>query len=105
MPKQLETELRRVARDRMAKGQLPRVVPLQMWGGKGAGRLCALCDKTIEPDEMELEVEQRIDREIYPLRFHVACHSLWRFECGRGAMKTSQARVDEEPLHQPTQIP
>jgi len=105
MPKQPETELRRVARDRMAKGQLPRVVPFQMWGGKGAGRLCALCDKAIEPDEMELEVEQRIDREIAPLRFHVACHSLWRFECVRGPQKISQARVDEEPLQQLTQIP
>jgi hypothetical protein len=105
MPKQLETELRRVARDRMAKGQLPRVVPLQMWGGKGAGRLCALCDKTIEPDEMELEVEQRIDGEIYPLQFHVACHSLWRLECGRGALKTSPARVDEESLQRLMQIP
>jgi hypothetical protein len=105
MSKQLETELRRVARDRMAKGQLPCVVPVQMWGGTGAGRLCALCDKTIEPNEMELEVEQRIDGEIYPLRFHVACHSLWRFECGRGALKTSQARVDEEPLQHRMHIP
>jgi hypothetical protein len=83
MPKQFETELRRVARDRMASGQLPRVVPLQMWGGKGAGRLCALCDNAIERDEMELEVEGGIDGESVPSRFHVACHSLWRFECGR----------------------
>jgi hypothetical protein len=91
---QLETKLRRVARDRIAKGQLPRVVPLQMWGGKGTGRLCALCDKAIEPNEMELEVEQRIDGGLPPLRFHVVCHSLWRLECGRAALKISQARVD-----------
>lgn len=104
MPKQLETELRRVARDRVAKGQLPRVVPLQMWGGKGTGRNCALCDKAIESEEMELEVERRIDGEIAPLRFHVACHSLWRIECGRDALKISQAPVDEVPGQQLPQI-
>ena len=87
MPKQLETELRRTALDRMAKAQLPRVVPVQMWGGKGSGRLCALCQKTIGTDEIELEVEWRIDCEHARLPFHVACHSLWRFECGRDAWK------------------
>lgn len=100
MPKQLETELRRVARDRIAKGQLPRVEPSQMWGGKSAGGYCALCDKSIEPDEMELEVEQRIDGELAPLRFHVVCHSLWRLECGRSPPNISQGRVDEEPIQQ-----
>jgi hypothetical protein len=74
-----------------------------MWGGKSAGGYCALCDQSIEPDEMELEVEQRIDGELAPLRFHVVCHSLWRLECGR-ALQISPSRVDEEPIQQPPQI-
>jgi hypothetical protein len=32
---------------------------------------------------MELEVEQRSDGKTEALRFHVACHSLWRLECAR----------------------
>ena len=87
----------------MAKGQLPRVEPLQIWGGKSAGGYCALCDQSIEPDEMELEVERRIDGELAPLRFHVVCHSLWRLECGR-APQIAQSRVDEEPIQQPSRI-
>lgn len=101
---QRETKLRRVARERIAAGQLPRAVPLQMWGGKGIGRLCALCDQAIEPEEMELEVEQRIAEELAPLRFHVVCHSLWQFECARDALNRSQPRVEEERLQELTQI-
>ena len=102
MTNQLETKLRRIARDRIASGQLSRVVPLQMFGGKGSGQPCALCDKTIWSDEMELEVGTPIDGGPAPLRFHVVCHSLWRFECGRAALKISPARADEEspPLTQ-----
>ena len=80
---QLETELRRAARDRIEKGQLPDVVPPRMWGGKGAGRHCALCDKAIQGDEMELEVEQHCDRKAQSLCFHVFCHSLWQLECAQ----------------------
>ena len=39
---QLETELRRVAHEKIEKGQLPHLVPKSMWGGKGAGQRCAL---------------------------------------------------------------
>ena len=86
---QLETKLRRIARSRIATGQLPRVVPLQMLGGKGSGRLCALCDKPITSEEMELEVEPRIDRERAPLCFHVACHSIWGLACTRATLKVA----------------
>jgi hypothetical protein len=82
-PIQIETELRRVARDRISKGKLPRTVPRRMWGGQGAGRICALCDEGIKPAEMELELEQRIDGNLQSFRFHVVCHSLWQIECAR----------------------
>jgi hypothetical protein len=77
----LETELRVVARERIAKGQLPRAVPERMWGGKGTGRACALCDAPIE--EMELEVEEHTDGKLQTFYFHVLCQSLWQLECVR----------------------
>jgi hypothetical protein len=76
---QLETDLRQLARDRIAKGQLPSAVPERMWGGKGSGRSCSLCDKPI--GEMELEVEEHIDGKIQTFHFHVLCQSLWQLEC------------------------
>ena len=80
---QLETELRRVARDRIEKGQLPRAAPRSILGGKGAGRPCALCDQSIRPEEMELEVEPQIDGKARALQFHVVCESIWQLECAR----------------------
>src|SRR5579864_8772144 len=41
------TKLKSLARKRIHKGQLPPVASSQMWGGKGEGARCAVCDKTI----------------------------------------------------------
>jgi hypothetical protein len=91
---QVETVLRRVARDRIEKGQLPHVVPPRMWGGKGAGRRCSLCDKPIGPDEMELEVEQHsAGKAEAALSFHVACHALWQLECAQDPSLVRTPRV------------
>jgi len=79
---QLEQELRLLARDRIQKTRLPRAVPTRMWGGKGEGRLCALCDQPITSGHSELEVE-RIDGGSESLFFHVLCQSLWQVECVR----------------------
>jgi hypothetical protein len=78
---QLETDLRQRARDRIATGQLPNAVPKRMWGGKGSGRSCSLCDTPI--GEMEIEVEERIDGKTRTFQFHVLCQSLWQLECVR----------------------
>jgi hypothetical protein len=51
---QLEAELRLIARELMANGQLPQKAPSKMWGGPGTGRVCALCGKPIQPGEVEL---------------------------------------------------
>jgi len=79
LTQQLETELRPVARDRIAKGQLPATVPIRMWGGENARRACSLCDRPIE--ELELEVEEQIDGKLQTFHFHVLCQSVWQLEC------------------------
>ena len=48
-----------------------------MWGGRGTGQVCSLCDKPIldtEP-EMELEFEGAAPQKI--VRFHLQCQSVW----------------------------
>jgi len=76
-PTNLEEALRPLARERIAKGQLPRSTFSRMWGGHGTGQVCSLCDKPIHPYHIEYEIE-------YPeatLRFHTACLSAWQREC------------------------
>lgn len=80
--KSLERELRPIARQRIAKGQLRREVSARPWGGYGTGRPCSLCDKPIQPDEIEYEIES-IEVAAPTLRFHRVCHYAWRLECDR----------------------
>jgi hypothetical protein len=86
----LEAELRPIARERIAMGQLPRETPTRMWGGKGTGQVCALCDKAIERDEVEFEVEHRIGETAQMLRFHLVCESIWQLETARAAQLSKQ---------------
>jgi hypothetical protein len=76
---QLETDLRQLARNRIANGQLPNAVPERMWGGKSSGHSCSLCDRPIR--ELELELEEQVDGKVQTFHFHVLCQSLWQLEC------------------------
>jgi hypothetical protein len=76
----LEQELRPIARERIANGQLTCEVLTRVCDGYGTGRLCSLCDKPIDPDELEIE---RVEAAAQTLRFHRVCHYAWQLECGR----------------------
>jgi hypothetical protein len=78
----LEKELRPLARERIAKGQMPREAPTRFWGGFGTGRPCALCDQPIQSDEIEYEVKP-IEAAVQTLRFHRVCRYAWQLECDR----------------------
>jgi hypothetical protein len=77
-----EKELRPIARKRLATGRLPRWASLRFGDGFGAGAPCALCDKAIQPEEIEYEVKP-IGAAVQILRFHLACHSARQLECDR----------------------
>jgi hypothetical protein len=79
----LEAELRAIARARIAKGRLPIVPPSRMWVGKGSGRLCALCDKVIQPHDVEYEIQDELGAAIQTYFFHMVCESVWQLECAR----------------------
>ena len=79
---ELEAVLRPIARERIAKGQLPRKEPPRMLGGPGSGQLCSLCDRPIERYQIEYEIEQRA-ATTRTFRFHTVCQSIWQLECAR----------------------
>jgi hypothetical protein len=53
----IEQELRLIAREHIARQQLPSRGLSRMWGAYGTGQLCALCDKPIQPNEVEYEIK------------------------------------------------
>lgn len=80
---QVENELRLRARDLIQRGHLPAVVPSKMWGGHGSAQCCSLCDKPIQPDEIEYEINAGVQQNLRTYRFHFMCHAAWQFECAR----------------------
>lgn len=80
---ELEKQLRLVARERIARGELPDHSPSRTWGGDGSEQPCALCDKLIRRENIELEVEATVDGALRVFHFHNFCHSLWQLECAR----------------------
>lgn len=71
-----ESVLRRIARESIANGMLPRHSPKQTWGGPGTGAQCALCGASIDKHELEFEVEFGVER----LHLHLPCYSVWDSE-------------------------
>jgi hypothetical protein len=79
---QFEERLRPVARERIRQGLLPCDPTAKVWGGKGAGEPCSLCDQGIEPAQVEYEVEHQDARgDMKIMRFHMTCERIWRLEC------------------------
>jgi hypothetical protein len=56
-----------------------------MWGGYGSGKVCVVCDKTIEPAEVEFEMEENVAGHAKQMWFHSLCQSAWQLECARAA--------------------
>lgn len=49
-----------------------------MWGGKGCGAPCDFCRVLVSAEEIEYEVEGRLDGENLVLHFHPRCYDAWR---------------------------
>jgi hypothetical protein len=49
-----------------------------MWGGKGCGAACDYCRVVVSADEIEYEVEARLEGELFLLHFHPRCHDAWQ---------------------------
>ncbi len=79
-----ETELRPIARQRIAEGSLPCTLPSQVWTGPGSGKTCALCGAPIPVHDFQHEVHHLgQDRLLKVFLFHIICHSIWQIECAQ----------------------
>jgi hypothetical protein len=63
---------------RLSVAALRSAIPGRMWGGKGCGAPCDFCRVLVSPDEIEYEVEARLDRDTLVLHFHPRCYDTWR---------------------------
>jgi hypothetical protein len=98
MTPQQEEALQTRAHDRIEQGLLPREKPTRMWGGRGSGLPCSLCDKPISESEPEMELEY--EAQSPSIRFHLRCQSIW--DGARQVPDASQwISVEQEmpPLH------
>jgi hypothetical protein len=62
---------------RLNVAALRRAVPVRMWGGKGSGVPCDFCRVQVGPNDVEYEVEARLDGATVMLHFHPRCHDAW----------------------------
>lgn len=73
----LEAELRQKAKERIASGDLACAPPSDVWGTKGSGNRCALCEQPISSEDVDYEVS--LPEAL--LHFHIFCHGVWQLEC------------------------
>ena len=93
-------ELRARARERIEQQLLPRAKPARMWGGRGTGLACNLCDAPILQSEPEMELEYETPAAIPVVRFHLHCQTVWEAE-RQPPRLSSWTPVERElpPLH------
>jgi hypothetical protein len=77
-----EHALRRRAREKLDRRELPSTEPQRIWIDSGTGEACSLCGELIgEPDlEYELEYRPGLTAGSALLRFHSRCHAAWQTE-------------------------
>jgi hypothetical protein len=79
-----EPLLREQARNAIRKGHMPLRHPDRTWGGPGAGEPCAVCERPITKDQLELEIQfaraggatPRMDK----FHLHIRCFAAWELE-------------------------
>lgn len=74
-----DAERSRMAREKMDRGELPRVRPQRIWVRAGTWERCALCSVAIPESEMEYELQFTL--RMVSFWFHAACYATWLDEC------------------------
>jgi len=69
--------LREIARERIEQARLPKNKPSRIWGGRGTGQTCSLCDQPILDSEPEMELEYEGHASHPVVRFHLQCQTVW----------------------------
>jgi hypothetical protein len=55
----------------------PTRKPLRTWAGQGTGATCNRCGGSIDPHQIEYEVEMPRGSDASSLHFHLACYREW----------------------------
>lgn len=92
----LDADIRLLVSSHIASGRLPAVVVCSALAGYGSGGMCIVCDRHIQRDETEYEVEAVSSPEV--LRFHLRCHDAWQRECLEGAKRAGTPAADGASL-------
>jgi hypothetical protein len=72
--------IRDKARRVVITGKLPTRPPDRVWGGRGEGAECSICDIPVQRDDVELELEFIRAGEITTHHLHVDCFTAWERE-------------------------
>ena len=75
-----EPELRYRALMALKKETLPRTPPQRIWGGCGCGESCSICGRSVEPADLEMELEFKAVDGSNPARefhMHLRCFVAW----------------------------
>ncbi len=75
-----EADLRLLARELLTRGCLPYRNSVRIWAGRASNRTCSLCGAFIAREEIEYEVEAKLDGATQVFFFHRVCHEAWHFE-------------------------
>lgn len=70
---------------RLSVAALRSAVPGRMWGGNGCGAPCDYCRVLVSKEEIEYEVEARLDHDNLILHFHPRCYDAWQTSRGSAA--------------------
>lgn len=68
-----EDHLRERARMLILAGTVPARRPDRIWGGRGSGDCCPVCEATVGDDETEMELEFARDGVAAIFHVHLAC--------------------------------
>ena len=74
--RRLAAQVRQAMRD----GRVPARPADQTWGGPGSGGPCVICDRRLEPHEVEYELEFARGSGAGAYHVHVACCMAWETE-------------------------
>ncbi|HEY7929875.1 MAG TPA: hypothetical protein VID71_07685 [Steroidobacteraceae bacterium] len=80
----MDEELKQLAKQRIASGELPCLRTARTWGSHGSGATCSLCARPIQAHEIEYEVAADDcggAAEARTVRFHLRCHAAWQAQC------------------------
>ena len=78
-----EAALRKLAREMLLAGKLPRHEPDRTWGGPGVGAPCSMCGQPVRRDELEYEMQFAHDGATPRLdkyHLHLRCFAVWELE-------------------------